>query len=104
MVDATVSNSAVSIALSQGESTTVPANEAWIVTITGGQERSGPSTCELLINGNVIGVSSINLDSGSDPATAQVLVEDITLTDGDTVSVSNPDATNAGCHIGGFKV
>jgi len=93
MVNATVSNSPVSIQLS-GTTTTVPSNETWVVNIGvhGGSQRS-----ELVING--VG-RTLSSDSVSDPHPPQFKM---TLTGGDTIEEKQGD-TNSMVSIQGFIV
>jgi len=93
MVEATVTNDPVSIQLN-GTSTTVPANETWVVNIGlhGGQSRA-----DLQING--VGRSRSS-DNESDPHPPQFRM---TLTGGDTISEQQGNS-NSMVSIQGFVV
>lgn len=107
MTQATVDNNPVSIALGNGESTTVPTGEVWRVTITAASD--GNYFSELFIRVKVNGeplatyshVSSNSMGGGAGQTVETVLVG------GDTVSVeenTNNGTNVGGAHIGGFVV
>jgi len=93
MVNATVDNQPVSIVLDGGQSTTVPSNETFRVSIHLGQE----SRTQMKIDGIGIFKSNSNNSSSNGHYT------DITLTGGQTVSeVANN--TDSVIFISGFVV
>jgi len=93
MVNATVDNAPVSIVLDVGQSTTVPSNETWRVSI-------------LLTNG---GGTKITIDgigefkAGSNSESAQGVYQDVTLVGGQTITEVGIDNEN-GVFITGFVV
>jgi hypothetical protein len=103
MVNATVNNKGVSITLSDGQSTTVPSNETWKVTITC-EPRSGGGTVSVSIDGTTIAEanSSSNRSYGDSYGYASVsstVPFDTVLVGGETVS-----ASGGGVRISGFVV
>jgi len=103
MVNATVDNGPVAITLSDGQSTTVPSNETWKVTITC-EAASISDDHDILINGTkVAGGSAYKRferrdELGFANATSTVPFDTV-LTGGETISVNG-----GGMRIGGFVV
>jgi hypothetical protein len=103
MVNATVDNKPVAITLSDGQSTTVPSNETWKVTITC-EARSNGGTVSISIDGTTAGGvrsdslfdRNDNLGYGYADSTAPF---DTVFTGGETIS-----ASGGGVRIGGFVV
>jgi len=93
MVNATVDNPPVSIVLDGNESTTVPSNETWKVTITIGSNNNGAST---------IAIDGIGKFVGRDNAQGNDSV-DAVLTGGQTITEVNKGSESA-VYIGGFVV
>lgn len=90
MVQATVDNPAVSIALGGGESTSVPSGEVWRVTIS-------------ISNQAEVEINSVHVNPGnSGSGEVNTNSFETTLTGGDTITeIGN---SGMGLHIGGFVV
>jgi hypothetical protein len=113
MVNATVDNQAVAISLSSGQSTTVPSNETWKVTITvepgvaAADANGGSSTSTTVsINGVVVAGSKSDSNGGTNnnggaasATTSNTVPFETVLVGGETVS-----ANSGGARIGGFVV
>ena len=93
MVDATVDNDPVSIVLDGGQSTTVPSNETWRVSIHMMQLGASRMTID--------GIGKFNAKSSRSSGQGNYL--DVTLTGGQTVAEVN-DETGSGIFITGFVV
>jgi hypothetical protein len=93
MVNATVDNPPVSVNLDSGQSTTVPSNETWRVSI----HLANRQKTRLEING----INEYIVGTSSAPATASLL--DVTLTGGETIAETQGDF-HSGIFITGFVV
>jgi len=93
MVDATVDNDPVSIVLGGGQSTTVPANETWRVSIyLAGGDRTDM---------DIDGLGEYKSEVGSPPGNSELV--DVTLVGGQTIAEATSSA-RASIFITGFVV
>jgi len=93
MVNATVDNEPVSIVLDTGQSTTVPSNETWRVSIhLANDDRSGMK---------IDGIGRFRADRQQESTPGNYL--DVTLTGGQTVEETNGNSVSA-IFITGFVV
>ena len=93
MVDATVDNKPISIVLDGGQSTTVPSNETWRVSIHMGNRDSTTLTID--------GIGEFRGDQTQPSAQGNYL--DVTLVGGQTISETNGASVNV-IFITGFVV
>jgi len=100
MVNATIDNSPVSIQLLEGETTTVPSNETWKVTISAyavGFNGQGP---HIIINGKTVHGIFGNDDNDARASTSVNYV----LAGGDVIELGGFDTFSSGLAIQGFVV
>lgn len=105
MPDVTVSNTPVSVTLSEGEFVEVPSGEVWRVTIAFGSGDADRGNVVVEINGRSVGGASVS-DEGTTVSGLHGSTISTVLTGGDSVFVKavGNGINDAGAHIGGFIV
>ena len=102
MVNATIDNTPVSIQLNTGQSTTVPTNETWKVTISVFANKLGDRTSFVVFELNGKKMFGMVGNNGGGPMTSPS--GSFVLTGGDTLKLTDTTAGNPGGSIQGFIV